>query len=95
MKRENPHGLFEWRRRRLLIYLTLLFCGIAATAIIIAALQGMSTALLITLVGAIFGLAGATLGSYIFGAQWDTNNARNAGVTELTVGDDPPEGYAG
>ncbi|APO74280.1 hypothetical protein AM571_CH01445 [Rhizobium etli 8C-3] len=95
MRRRNPHGLFEWGRRRLLIYLTLLFCGVAATAILVVALQGTSTALLIALVGAIFSLAGATLGSYIFGAQWDTNNARNAGVTELTIGDDPPEGYAG
>lgn len=69
---------FEWKRRRRIINLTLGFCLITAGALLVAAVGGQDTQLLQTLALCTFGLAGSTIGSYVFGAVWDDKNARDA-----------------
>lgn len=105
-KREprNPHGQFEWVRRRRLIYGTLVFCGFGALMLHVAAWLGMNSALLNTLTVSNYGLAGSMLGSYIFGAAWDDKNAREAEVAMVALDPmteppgatgEPPEDFAG
>ena len=72
----NPHGQFEWHRRRRLIYATLLFNFLSGVALLVAGLLGMDSTLLNTLVVSNYSLAGAVIGSYVFGAVWDDRNAR-------------------
>lgn len=80
MARTFGSGQFEWKRRRRLIYATLAFCLVSAIAILIGALRGLDTPLLSTLALAVFGLAGSTIGTYVFGAVWDDNGARQAQI---------------
>lgn len=84
-KPTNPHGSFEWRRRRRLIYAALAFCFVAESLIVWAALVGASTPLLITLATAIATLAGAVLGSYVFGAAWHDKNVMQSAVESITT----------
>lgn len=64
----------EWKIRRRLIYLTLLFCASCITWILISS----DTRPVIEMVAmSAFGLGGTTLASYIFGAVWDDNNFMN------------------
>ena len=99
---KNPHGQFEWLRRRRLIYATLAYCAATATALLVAALRGMEGTLLNTLAVSAYSLAGSMLGSYIFGATWDDKNARDAGMAKLDpvteppgATGEPPEDFAG
>lgn len=78
MARTFGNGQFEWKRRRRLIYATLAFCLVSAVAILTGALRGLDTPLLSTLALSVFGLAGSTIGTYVFGAVWDDNGARQA-----------------
>lgn len=102
----NPHGQFEWVRRRRLIYGTLAFCGAGSLMLHVAAWLGMNSTLLNTLTVSNYGLAGSMLGSYIFGAVWDDKNAREAEVDMVDAldpivepvtapGTEPPEDFAG
>lgn len=79
-KPRNPYGQFEWVRRRRLIYGTLGFCLTSAIAIQVAAHFGVDSTLLNTIAAANYTLAGATLTSYIFGAQQDDKSARECGA---------------
>jgi hypothetical protein len=81
----NPLGRFEWHRRRRLIYATLAFCALSAVAIEWAAFHGADSTLLTTLATLNYGLAGATIGSYVFGAVWDDKNAMDAGYAPPTI----------
>lgn len=72
----NPHGQFEWKRRRRIIYLTLAFCAAVIGWLV---LFGADTALNNTIVTVLVVLAGSVIGSYVFGAVWDDANARKYG----------------
>ncbi len=89
----NPHGQFEWHRRRRLIYATLAFCLVSGAALLIAGLSGMDSTLLTTLVVSNYGLVGTVIGSYVFGAVWDDKNARQA--AQDATQDTLPEDIAG
>lgn len=100
MAEHNPHGRFEWHRRRRLIYYTLIFCMLAAASLIWAGLGGMDSTLLNTLTVSNYGLAGAVIGSYVFGAVWDDRNARvygddYTGDIATPPTDIPPSGTPG
>lgn len=101
---KNPHGQFEWLRRRRLIYATLAYCFASQTAVLIASLFGFEGTLLNTITVSNYGLAGSMLGSYIFGAAWDDKNAREAEVAMVALDPvkeppnakgEPPEDFAG
>lgn len=102
---KNPHGQFEWVRRRRLIYGTLAYCLVSQTAVLIASLLGFEGALLNTITVSNYGLAGSMLGSYIFGAIWDDKSARETEVAMVAALDpvkeppdakgEPPEDFAG
>jgi hypothetical protein len=90
----NPHGQFEWGRRRRLIFVTLGFNLCAAVGLHAAAFLGMEGTLLNTLVLSNYSLAGAVIGSYVFGAVWDDRNARVYGTPLGEAGLDPIAGEA-
>ena len=75
---KNPHGQFEWHRRRRLIYATLAFNLVSGIALLVSGLLGMDSTLLTTLTVSNYSLAGAVIGSYVFGAVWDDKNTRDA-----------------
>lgn len=60
----------RWRYRRLIVLVTLLVCFAGVTYL---TLLGKDTRLNETLASGFFALAGATIGSYVFGAVWDDN----------------------
>lgn len=70
----TPPG--SWRYRRRIIHWTLIYCAVTAPAL---ALRYPESPLISQLVLALVALAGATIGSYVFGATWDDKNARVAG----------------
>lgn len=61
----------SWKVRRSLVVLTLLFCAVVISKIVYS--EWDSTTAQVALFGA-FGLAFATIGSYVFGAIWDDSN---------------------
>lgn len=74
-----------WTIRRRIIYITLLFC---AFCILYLMLNGTDESRLHeTIVYSSFALAGAVIGSYVFGAVWDDSNIVNAKKTSIK----PPE----
>jgi hypothetical protein len=73
-----PTGAFEWKRRRRIIYATLMFCAFAAGVLLGAAVDGRDTSYLHAITYCVFGLATSVIGSYVFGAVWDDKNARDA-----------------
>jgi hypothetical protein len=66
----------DWRRRRRVIYWTLIYCG---AQIAYLNVFGSDTALHQQLGIALIALAGSVTGSCVFGAVWDDHNARKAG----------------
>lgn len=71
---------FEWSKRRRIIHYTLVFCaGIIASGMTYALVQG-DTELVKTFVVAAFTSGMSLIGSYVFGAIWDDNNARKFGT---------------
>lgn len=72
----NPHGQFEWNRRRRIIYVALVFC---AAEIAYLTAMGGDTQLNGTIVTSLILLAGSIIGTYVFGAVWDDRNARKYG----------------
>ena len=58
----------SWAIRRRVIFATLVFC---AFEILWITFMGADTAVASTIVLGAFGLAGSTIGSYVFGAVWD------------------------
>lgn len=94
----------SWAKRRPLIYLALLFCGgeiVYLTAFAVDNEINQTLALVIPTAG--FGV----LGSYVFGAVWDSSNylsaltsrggggrPRNRPGQAMATDPTPPEGYA-
>jgi hypothetical protein len=65
----------SWKIRRRIIVATLIFCALVVIALTGATMfLGVDTALAGTIALGCFGLAGSTVGSYIFGAAWDDKN---------------------
>lgn len=63
----------EWKRRRRIIHVTLSYCALAVPVLTI---WNPESNLTHQTVLALIGLAGAVIGSYVFGAVWDDANAR-------------------
>lgn len=67
----------SWKIRRRIIVTTLIFCGFIVLALTIATIfAGLDTALAGTIALGVLGLAGSTIGTYVFGAAWDDKNHR-------------------
>lgn len=95
----KPYSTAPWEKRRRLIHGILVFCALGITYILWRALdlRIYETALL-----GFFALAGSTIGSYIFGAVWDDNNARSTQrhrhrdrADEPDPATTPPDDYPG
>jgi uncharacterized membrane protein YuzA (DUF378 family) len=65
-----------WTRRRRIIYATLTFC---AVMVVLLTERHPDSPFVSQTILALIGLAGAVIGSYVFGAVWDDKNARSAG----------------
>jgi zinc transporter ZupT len=63
----------EWKRRRRIIHATLIYCGAAVPVLTVWNPESILTQQTIL---ALISLAGAVIGSYLFGAVWDDSNAR-------------------
>ena len=61
----------SWKIRRRIVIATLLFCAFCVTWIMIG---GDERSVLEVIVMCAFGLAGSTIGAYVFGAVWDDRN---------------------
>lgn len=72
----------SWLWRRSVVLATLAFCGLIVGYI---ALSGPDDRVRETTVMALSALAGAVIGSYLFGAAWDDRNKRAASLQ--AVGD--------
>lgn len=70
-----PH----WRYRRAIIFLTLIFC---ASCIVFVMVRGGDSRVDETIVVSAFGLAGAVIASWVFGAVWEDNTTRSAASWE-------------
>lgn len=82
----------EWKIRRKVIFSTLMFCAAEVGYLTFA---GQDTQLHQAIATSLILLAGSVIGSYVFGAVWDDNNARKAAneagpsttIVATTVGD--------
>lgn len=61
----------SWKIRRRIVIATLLFCAFCVLWIMI---RGDERSVLDVIVMCAFGLAGSTIGAYVFGAVWDDKN---------------------
>lgn len=75
MATETPTPPGTWTKRRRIINLTLLYC---AVMVVWLTERHPDSPLVSQVVLGLIGLAGAVLGSYLFGATWDDKNARLA-----------------
>lgn len=65
---DQPETGFSWRNRRRVIFLTLTFCAFVVGYIVFRGKDDeLNRAALLYLTS----LAGATVGSYVFGAAWE------------------------
>jgi hypothetical protein len=76
MADDKPVPPGTWTRRRRRIDWTLAYCAVAVVWLVE---RHGESAMAVQVVMALIGLAGAVLGSYVFGATWDDKNARSAG----------------
>lgn len=88
----NGPAQFDWKRRRRIIHLTLIFCAVLIS--VIAAFGG-DTELNKTIVNAAFALATLVISSYVLGATWDDLNARKFGTPQAPAAELPVEERAG
>ena len=72
----GPDPRFPWKYRRLCVFAILLLCGFE---VVYLTLFGADTRLHETLAQGALALAGAVIGSYIFGAAYHDKNAMQAG----------------
>lgn len=64
----KPNKKLKWKVRRRIVNLTLIFC---AGCVLYIMFKGTDSRLYETIATNAFFLAGAVIGSYIFGATWD------------------------
>jgi len=69
----TPPG--TWTRRRRIIHMTLLYC---AAMVAWLTERHPDSPMVSQVVLGLLALAGAVIGSYVFGATWDDKNAREA-----------------
>ncbi len=73
-------GSSNWRARRRIIVVTLVWCGGLITYLVI---WGRPISLSETAVNAGFLLMGSIIGSYVFGAVWDDKAPASVSTTEI------------
>lgn len=61
----------SWKIRRRIVIATLIFCAFCVLWIMI---RGDERSVLEVIVMCAFGLAGSTIGAYVFGSVWDDRN---------------------
>lgn len=98
----DAQSTYPWKYRRRIVILTLLFC---AMGIAWLTFRGADTRLNETLALGYFGLAGAVIGAYVFGAVWHDTSLmsrpprRGRGMAfdprETEAGDDTDAAEAG
>jgi hypothetical protein len=71
-----PSPIGSWKQRRRVVFGTLVFI---AGELVYFTVWGTDTALHQQIAVALIALAGAVIGSYVFGAVWDDKNARRDG----------------
>ena len=76
----------NWKVRRPLVLATLSFCAAQLTYLTV---WGQDTGLAQTMAIGAYGLAGSTLGSYLFAATWDTKNIVMAARPQPNMGGYP------
>lgn len=84
-----------WGKRRRLIYLILLFC---AGVVVYVLSRELDLRIYETALLSAFALAGATIGSYVFGAAYDDASARDANARIRGAADPsqtPPDDFPG
>lgn len=80
----------SWTIRRRIIVLTLIFCACVVTYV---TYKGTDSRTAETIVQSAFYLAGAVIGSYVFGAAWEDRakignlNINTGNVTDINAGD--------
>lgn len=72
---QTPVYRGSWKLRRRVVFCTLAFCAAEITYLTAWA---SDTALHQQIAIALIGLAGGTIGSYVFGAVWDDHSIRRA-----------------
>lgn len=89
----HPDFKITWNNRRRVINLALMFCVAVIVVIILMCAVGIGidrdiqpniTSVLITLITSAVFFGMAVIGSYIFGASWDSNNFRSK-ITDLAT----------
>jgi MFS-type transporter involved in bile tolerance (Atg22 family) len=90
--RHDRSTQFDWKRRRRIIHITLIFCAVLVSLI---AAMGADTDLNQTIVNAAFALATLVISSYVLGATWDDLNARKFGTPEPPAATLPVDDRAG
>ncbi len=65
----------SWKIRRRIVIATLIFCAFCVLWIMI---RGDERSVLEVIVMCAFGLAGSTIGAYVFGSVWDDRNVMRA-----------------
>lgn len=73
MKRNARKRQSRWTFRRRIVILSLVFCAGCVLRIMLYGSASSSDAI----VSGCFTLAGAVIGSYVFGAVWDDKNSNN------------------
>lgn len=68
----------QWKIRRAIIIMTLIACALIVGKLLVI---GPDSDLSQTLANGAFMLAGAVIGSYVFGAAWDDQNERRAMIS--------------
>ena len=82
-------GYPHWRIRRAIIFSTLIFC---AGCILYVMVFSEDTRVAETIAMSAFGLGGAVIASYVFGAVWEDNATRSAGAWETAPALGEPPG---
>jgi hypothetical protein len=72
----------SWTIRRRIIVITLAWCGVLVTYL---SVWGRDIQLSETSVNGLLLLMASVIGSYVFGATWDSNNMRKTEVDALAV----------
>jgi protein-S-isoprenylcysteine O-methyltransferase Ste14 len=71
----GPSPIGSWRYRRRIIHAVLAWCAVFVP---VMTWRYPESAIVSQAVIAAIGLAGGTVGSYVFGAVWDDNNSRKS-----------------
>lgn len=68
-----------WKQRRRVIFTTLAGCALGVAFVLLFPGDAIAAPVRGQVALGLLGLAGMTIGSYVFGATWDDKNARKDG----------------